>query len=218
MYKYFNNTGSEVEGLSLEEIFSFLIALTEGYGNGLVEGNNDRHIGFSTLFKYMSDNFVNPKILETGCLRIENNWKGDGQQTFLVGFYVKYNGGDFTTVDIDFNNLDVAKKVCKDFPVKYLCQDSKIVLEEYAKFPEPFLNVLLLDSQDTEVPGYDQHCLQEAIYGDKALTKKGIILIDDTVKVSEGIWKGKGRLAIPWLLEHGWKILHQGYQTILIRK
>jgi len=35
--------------------------------------------------------------------------------------------------------------------------------------------------------------------------------------IVNGIFTGKGRLAIPWLQDRGWRILFAGYQVILMK-
>ena len=48
------------------------------------------------------------------------------------------------------------------------------------------------------------------------LHERSCILIDDT-PFKQGATRGKGTLAVPWLTSHGWRIVHAGYQVMLMR-
>ena len=59
-----------------------------------------REIGFSRMFDYL-DTIKDPVIVETGTVRKENNYEGDGCSTVLFDNYVGIMGGKLITVDID---------------------------------------------------------------------------------------------------------------------
>ena len=61
--------------------------------------------------------------------------------------------------------------------------------------------------------GFEEHCLSEVQAALPHLGADAKILIDDTPAAK----RGKGRLAVPWLLEHGWRIAVNGYQILLER-
>jgi hypothetical protein len=44
-----------------------------------------------------------------------------------------------------------------------------------------------------------------------------VIIFDDTYW-NAGAFQGKGGLAVPWLVENGWKIVAGGYQVLLRRE
>jgi len=50
--------------------------------------------------------------------------------------------------------------------------------------------------------------LTQAIEVDKLADKPCFIMFDDTWKMPDGLWDGKGGTAIPYLLKKGWKILN----------
>lgn len=47
-------------------------------------------------------------ILETGCVRLENNWTGDGQSTVMWGWIAEKTGGSVTTIDISEESVNTA--------------------------------------------------------------------------------------------------------------
>ena len=59
-----------------------------------------RELGFTKIFEYLKT-IENPVIVETGTVREENNFEGDGCSTVLFDNYVGMQGGTLITVDID---------------------------------------------------------------------------------------------------------------------
>ena len=59
-----------------------------------------REIGFAKIFEYL-ETIKDPVIVETGTVREENNFEGDGCSTVLFDNYVGMQGGTLITVDID---------------------------------------------------------------------------------------------------------------------
>ena len=62
-----------------------------------------RKISFRKIFDYL-DKLPDPIIIvETGCLRIKDNFEGDGQSTLLFDYYTQFRGkgSKVYTVDID---------------------------------------------------------------------------------------------------------------------
>ena len=59
-----------------------------------------------------------------------------------------------------------------------------------------------------------EHGLAEAEAAVALLGARGLIAFDDTVYRARE-FHGEGRLAVPWLLAQGWRVLWSGYQTTL---
>ncbi len=172
----------------------------------------DRCDSAQKVLKFIS-HISSPTIVETGCVRSNDDW-GAGYFGYWMGMYLRLHGaGSLDSVDITPGNVEIAKKITKDFPVKTHLSDSVKWLSEYKGEP---INLLYLDSMDTDVPHHAEHCLKEAEAGIKKLSSNCAILIDDTAMV-DGALKGKGRLAVPWLVTQGFKVIHQGYQSLLVR-
>lgn len=168
---------------------------------------------FKTLFNMINQRFQNPNILETGCMRIENNWHGDGFSTCMFADYCKVYGGNFTTVDITPDNLIFAIKHCLD-----VRQNATFVLSDSIKYINSIkdtIDVLYLDSWDFQVGGDpnppQNHCVNEFLATKDKLHDRSLIIIDDC-KLEHG---GKGGKLIPILLQLGYTIIVDQYQVIL---
>lgn len=191
----------------------FVLEWERGSPNALTD-YNDRHRGFDVLLKKMRARFTFPLVVETGCIRGEEDWGGAGFGTYLLGAYTHRSGGEVVSVDIDADHCAFARRATREMEsVKVFNGDSVALLE---RFGAP-IDVLVLDSMDTEIPGHQEHALREAKAGARWLHGRSIILIDDTV-YRRREFTGKGALAVPWLQDQGWRVLHSGYQTILVRE
>ena len=78
------------------------------------------------------------------------------------------------------------------------------------------IDVLYLDSLDTNEPNHADHAQREVEAALPKLHDRSLIVFDDT-PWQGGAWIGKGSLAVPWLVHRGWEILYAGYQVILSR-
>jgi ADP-heptose:LPS heptosyltransferase len=195
------------------QLQQFVLDWERGYGNGLSH-YVDRHTSYDKLLKLISERFVNPLIVETGCIRGEEDWRGAGYSTYLFGAYLQRTGGQLISVDINKAYCEFARKMTDEINCASVrCEDSVSFLNN---FNQP-IDVLLLDSLDTEHPNSHQHALAEAQAALKNLHKQSIIIFDDTVYRNRE-FTGKGAQAVPYLLDNGWEIIYSGYQTILQRK
>lgn len=161
----------------------------------------------------LNDRPTSPLIVETGCCRSREDWSA-GYSTYLLGCYLDgLNLGHLHTVDLSAERLAIARDLCSPWSsrITYHASDSVAWL---AAFPDP-IDVLYLDSMDTEAPQHAEHCLSEVRAAEPRLHARSLLMIDDTVW-SKG-WKGKGALAVPYLLSTGWRILASGYQVLLGR-
>tara|TARA_B110000438_G_scaffold187736_1_gene179398 strand:- start:399 stop:1082 length:684 start_codon:yes stop_codon:yes gene_type:complete len=75
----------------------------------------DREISFRKIFKYLDSQPTPIIIVETGCLRVKDNFL-DGQSTLLFDKYTlsRGEGSKVYTVDIDKSSTDVCKQVVSD--------------------------------------------------------------------------------------------------------
>lgn len=171
----------------------------------------DRDRSFDLMLRHLSG-FQIPRIVETGCIRAEEDWHGAGFSTYLLGAYAAACGGRLESVDVGEKNCVFAKKWTRIFGrhVEVFCQDSLRYLGERS---EP-LDLLFLDSWDTYVPGFERHGLAEIQAAERLLHKKSMVVYDDT-SILAGKWQGKGMLGVPWMIERGWTPVHIGHQTVL---
>jgi hypothetical protein len=181
---------------------------------GLGDILGDRSKSFGIALDQLATLPYAPTIVETGCIRADNDWAGAGYSTFILGLAAERFGGTMCSIDIDAGNINYAAHACKNIKAaRFVTADSLVGL---AQIDKP-IDLLYLDSMDTYVAGHDVHGLKEAQVGAPKVSQDGLILFDDTLNV-DGKITGKGALAIPWLLDNGWRIVFSGYQVVLARK
>lgn len=165
----------------------------------------DRDKSFDLMLRHLSA-FRLPRIVETGCIRAEEDWRGAGFSTYLLVAYAAAQGGKLDSVDIGDKNCVFARKWTRVFEshVEVHCDDSPLYLRSRQ---EP-IDLLFLDSWDTYVPGFAEHGLKEIQTAEKLLHAKSMVVYDDTTLLA-GKWQGKG------MLERGWKPVFVGHQTVL---
>ena len=199
-----------------------------------------RRDSFYKIFKYL-DNLPDPIIIvETGCLRIKNNFS-DGQSTLLFDKYTQFrkNKAKVFTVDIDPN----ATKICKENvsenvsihtgdSVKHLNE----LVKEFIKNKSD-VSMFYLDSFDCDWKSPEQssqHHLKELVSIKKILKKDTLVVVDDSpiigylqqsqVKkdsfdlIRPGLVpgptiSGKGSLVHEYAVHVGAKMLFSNYQT-----
>ena len=153
-----------------------------------------RETGFTKTFEYLKT-IKDPVIVETGTVREDYNFEGDGCSTILFDNYIDKEGGTFITIDIDPAACKNARTVTTHAEV--IEADSV----EYLSTLEGHVNVLYLDSfniynwlDDWEASG---HHLKE-LFAAKNVIKDGtLIVVDDNLhmqNVDANKKFGKGRM------------------------
>jgi hypothetical protein len=148
-------------------------------------------------------------IVETGCLRSEGNWAGDGQSTVIWKAYARFRQADFVTVDIDETALKVAEDLCPG--LTWYCQDSV----QYLKKRVPPIDLLYLDSLDvnqSDPQAAALHTLFELCAAMPKLHKDSIVFIDDTPMEDDGSVSGKGAYVHRYFKQLGILPFTSGYQ------
>lgn len=184
------------------------------YINTKISPFNIRYQTLSQALRLMQDRKLTT-IIETGTSRCgDSNCAGDGCSSLIFTDYVRKHGGTFYSVDIDQQALLHAQAAleapCKN--AHFICSDSVDFLYDFSK-PIDFL---YLDSYDFDTANplpSQQHHLREIQAAYSKLHKNSVVMIDDCM-LPRG---GKGKLAISFLKERGWRVLTKGYQVILIQ-
>ena len=157
-------------------------------------------------------------IIETGTSRCgDKNFEGDGGSTIIFAQWAKDYKSEFYSVDLSEENLLQAKSAVHNLlgkpnsRIHFVCSDSIAFLQSFGRQ----IDFLYLDSYDYEennpLPSQHHHLFEiHAAY--PYLTENSVVMIDDC-DLPHG---GKGRLAIEYLIDRGWKILENRYQVILI--
>jgi predicted O-methyltransferase YrrM len=157
-------------------------------------------------------------LVETGTSREGDVFcRGDGCSTLIFGAWARDHRAELYSVDISARNLENAKTavlnhVRRTHNIHFICSDSVSFLSSFHK-PIDFLYLDSFDYDENDPLPSQIHHLNEIKAALPFLTETSIVMIDDC-DFPNG---GKGKLAIEWLLEQGWKILAQEYQVILGR-
>lgn len=191
--------------------------LCRGNGNGL-STIYDRNHSFDVLLqeckKRWSIVYPNQQIqfVETGCIRADEDWAGAGFSTAVFGRYCQLIKGHLTSIDLDENHCNYARKWCRQFEPHVTVTQSRgdDGLRNFSKE----IHVLYLDSLDSEHPAHQEENLKEFKAAEPKLRSDSIVCIDDTP--APGV--GKGGLTVQHMLQNGWKYLYQGYQVVMVRK
>ncbi len=157
----------------------------------------------------------NAKILvETGTSRSgDRNFKNDGGSSVIFSHWAKQRRCHFYSVDKTKKNLNKAKKAITSFldATTLVHDDSVHFLEQFpGKIDFLYLDSLDFDENNPELS--QNHHLKEIKAAYEKLSPRGFVMIDDC-KLPHG---GKGKKAIEFLTEKGWKIAEDGYQVILL--
>ncbi len=166
---------------------------------------------FYKAFEMLSEkNNYSYRIVETGCIREENNWVGDGCSTFLFDNFAQKFNCEVISVDNDKTHCELAKKLTKN--VNAYCEDSVKLLYNLYEIKNG-IDLLYLDSRDLcEKNPHPSalHHLNELAVSLKNLKKGSLVLTDDNI--SKECQKG---LYCRELLENiGAKIILDEYQTL----
>jgi hypothetical protein len=173
----------------------------------------ERALTFDVVLRETTRRFADPTIVETGCIRSPEDWRA-GYSSYLFGAYLDgRNAGRLISLDNDFAHCRFAMQACEPWAKRtsVTCTDSVSWLTTAGET----IDVLYLDSLDTDFPGHADHALRETIAAEDKLSADALVVYDDSPW--DGGWAGKGAKAIPYLLERGWRVIAAGYQTVVSR-
>jgi hypothetical protein len=208
------------------------------FTNDIAPKLGQREISFKKIFNYL-DALPTPIIIvETGCLRVKNNFL-DGQSTLLFDKYTLSRGekSKVYTVDISQNSTKVCGQVVSDNveittsdSVRYLNNLTKKFLTDKIK-----VSMFYLDSFDVEwrypYPAAAHH-LKEFTAINRLLHEDTLVVVDDAPAYAHltqndtgpaSTWKilssplptvgGKGSLIHEYAMLSGAKLIFSHYQT-----
>lgn len=110
---------------------------------------NQRADGFAVIFDRL-EKHPHPLIIETGCLRVPDNWAGDGQSTFQFDWYARERQGSVFTIDINSASIDSARRACSG-TTNTILNDSRPALHALGKNSKKPASLLYLDSFDLDL-------------------------------------------------------------------
>jgi len=166
-----------------------------------------RALGLLTLMK-------SHVIVEIGtCWREKNDWS-DGRSTDVFATWLNEHGGHLTSVDVSPEHAATSRRNCP-FPevVTWIVGDGTVTL----KTMHPPVSLLYLDGHDFDASDptpCQETQLREASAALHLLGVGSLVLMDDH-DLPKG---GKTRLALPFLLKHGFVLEHEGYGALVRRE
>ena len=145
-----------------------------------------RKTSFAKIFEYL-DNIKGPIIIvETGCLRVKDNFKGDGQSTLLFDKYTQFREekSKVYTVDINPRATEVCKSIVSDNVEIHTGDSVKYLTELMPKLKNQGQKISLfyLDSFDVDWQSPDRsaaHHLKEITAIINYISEETLIVIDD---------------------------------------
>lgn len=170
--------------------------------------------GFATIFKQLAGH-PHPLIIETGCLRVPNNWEGDGQSSFLFDWYARENRGTVITIDINPDSIDSVRRACSGV-TSVILNDSVAALDMLSTRIAGPASLLYLDSFDLDLtnpmPSAIHHA-KELMAASRLIGPGTIVCVDDfnVPPLDEG---GKGLIVDQFMHAIRANVLHSGYQKI----
>lgn len=179
----------------------------------ILNNTGKRKESFTMMIEHIKGK-ENPLIVETGCVRMNNDY-GAGMSTVLFDKYVGEFGGEFHSVDITPENVALAKVLAKSPHTNIHCNDSVAFLNSFYKITDRKIDLLYLDSMDYN-PGQEhessEHHLKELMAVLPYIQRGTMIAVDDNISDTQG----KGAYILEYMNSHGKQRIHSGYQWIWI--
>ena len=173
-----------------------------------------RQPSFTLMMEHLSK-YTNPVIIETGCAREENSFDSNGMSTLIFDEYVKNNGGEFYSVDIDPTNTNFARS--RTDVARITTGDSVKFLFEFNEQNKK-VDLLYLDSFDIDPnnphPSSLHHILELAAI--RPSLKEGTMICVDDNWVHNNQASGKGIYIYQFMTLIGKPKVYNGYQWIWI--
>lgn len=144
-----------------------------------------REVSFRKIFEHLDSLDKPVSIVETGCVRMADNWAGDGQSTILFDTYASTRPGSVVHT-VDLNPAATAACVALvSNAVTVYTGDSVVVLRTIAralKANNTTVDLLYLDSFDLDVNNPTPsavHHLKELVSIADVATTKTLVVVDD---------------------------------------
>lgn len=170
--------------------------------------------GFAIIFDRL-DKHPRPLIIETGCLRVPDNWGGDGQSTFQFDWYSRERQGSVFTIDINPVSIDSARRACSG-TTSTILNDSRPALHALGQNCKRPASLLYLDSFDLDLnnpmPSAMHHATE--MMAARGLIGEGTIICVDDFDVPPLAAGGKGLIIDQFMASVGARLLYSGYQKI----
>lgn len=186
----------------------------EGFETFMRSRLGKRADSFALMFEHL-DRHRDPLIIETGCLRVPNNWEGDGQSTFQFDCYAREKNGSVITIDINPDSIDSARRACSGV-TQTILNDSVSALDMLSARMTGPAALIYLDSFDLDMkdpmPSAVHHALE--IMAVRSLIGPGTLICVDDFNVPPLGPGGKGLIVDQFLHNIRAEVLYSGYQKL----
>lgn len=174
-----------------------------------------RQEGFRYMESFLSK-VQSPLIVETGCSRSPDSWEGDGQSTIIFDELAERFNGTFCSVDINIDNVEMARSLIR-YRRSFIAQQDSIswLTITAMALGSSKIDLLYLDSFDF-YPGSEHesalHHLMELTAAAPALRHGSLVFVDDNVVQPDGSFVGKGVYVDQFMKKSGRQRVFTGYQ------
>ncbi|QDV53287.1 glycosyltransferase family 9 protein [Gimesia fumaroli] len=180
-----------------------------------VFGHQDNHQGFDLLFEEIVKHFEAPVIVETGMIKPKENWEGATFSTYLFGAFCSKYGGRVESVTLSEWSCKFAN-LWRELLKKSVCVHHEHACSFLDSLDDRSIDVLYQGSIDSDRSPCAQDYMEELKSAYPKLHDHSLIAYADT-PCRKDTSRRRGKLAIPWLRERGWEVLHEGHLVILCK-
>ena len=183
-----------------------------GANTGGLSGYCDRNNTFDALLREATRRFNSPVFVETGCIRAEEDWAGTGSRRTCSAHTCNRSAGRCIR-STSIRNTACSRGIGRPFSDRPCAWIAAAATTGCGVLPDGSTCCFSIPPTRTR-----QDMRTSASTNCKLLPRlhdRSLLLIDDTP--FDGEWRGKGRRAVPWALNNGWRILTAGYQVLLCR-
>src|SRR3990167_9813971 len=142
-----------------------------------------------------------PIMLEVGCIRVAEEVETDGWSTVYLGREADKREGYLFSCDVTEDAVAVATEVVKNLHIRRVKVEQGNAAVLLANWKYSKLDLLYLDGSDNP---YDT--LRQAKLALPHLVSDAVVVIDDVQPIGQH-YLGKGEMAIPYLIQEGWRCL-----------
>ncbi|GBQ68410.1 hypothetical protein AA103196_1937 [Ameyamaea chiangmaiensis NBRC 103196] len=221
-YRKLATTSNIMESGRVEADYAYVGLPDEAQGCDFDTGFRDhmaprlgkRAESFAVMFDHLR-RCERPLIVETGCLRVPDNWEGDGQSTFQFDWFAREHAGQVVTVDINPDSIDSSRRACSGVTSTIL-NDSVAALHMLGSLAARPAALIYLDSFDLDtsnpMPSAIHHATE--MMAARGLIGPGTLICVDDFDVPPLGPGGKGLIVDQFM--HGVRadVLFSGYQKV----
>lgn len=178
--------------------------------------------GFRAIFERVEARAVvgaegrtSPLVVETGSVRVRDNWAGDGQSTRLFDAYVTHHRGRCLTVDIDPAAAPLVRELCSRRTEAVTGDSVAFLARLSADLGDRRIDLLYLDSFDLDPADARPsafHHMKELAAVWRSVRPGTVIAVDDNPELPDGHRIGKAMYVAQFLEDLGVAPFYDGYQ------